>query len=182
MYPVDQDGHQVQTVEFLLAQLFQLRCAGGHEFAAHAGFFNPVTVQHAFHGPLIAPRSQPRDDAFAHCALPPPVVLQPRVTVERNFLAFARACARVADPPPPSVPKIPRSPAAGPNARTARQHRDGAAAPRAASPHRRSPPGCSSAQLARSGVRLPVAAPPIPLPMATATALPTAGAPQLRTS
>src|SRR5258708_19830212 len=94
MTPVDQQGCQIQPIQFLLAQFLHLRRAGLHEFAAHAGFLDPVAVLPTLHGPAIVPRSQSRDDAFAHRALPPSVVLQPRVTVQFHFLAFPRAPPR----------------------------------------------------------------------------------------
>src|SRR5581483_10114130 len=72
----------------------QLCGAGLHELPAHAGLRDPVAVQHALHGALIVPRAQPGDDAFAHRALPPPIVLQPCVAVQLHLLAFAGAHPR----------------------------------------------------------------------------------------
>src|SRR5579883_1550664 len=94
MNPVDQNRHQIEIAKFLLTQFLQLRRTGGYELPAHAGFFNPVAVHHALDGPAIVPRSQSRNDAFAHRALPPSVVLQPRVTVQFHFLSFPRAHSR----------------------------------------------------------------------------------------
>src|SRR5438094_1391560 len=91
MNPIDQEGHQIEFVEFFLAQFLQLRRAGLHELPAHAGFFDSVPVHHAVHRATIVPRSQSRDDAFAHRSLPPSVVLQPCVAVQLHFLAFACA-------------------------------------------------------------------------------------------
>src|SRR5271166_3833212 len=81
MNPVDQNRHQIQIAEFFLAQFLQLRCTGLHEFAAHAGFLNPVAIDYTLHRPSIISRGQSRDDPFTHRALPPSVVLQPRITV-----------------------------------------------------------------------------------------------------
>src|SRR5258708_6192421 len=105
MNSVNQNRHQIQTIQFFLAQLLQLRRAGLHEFAAHAGFFDPVAFHHALHCTPIVPRSQSRNDAFPHRALPPSVVLQPRVTLQFHFLASACAHTRSFHRhlPPPNI-------------------------------------------------------------------------------
>src|SRR5579875_2092318 len=96
MNPVDPNGHQVQFVQFSLTELFQLRSAGLYELPAHARFLNAVAVQHALHGPAMVARAQPRDDPFAYRTLPPPVLLQSCVTLQRNFLPLACAHPRTA--------------------------------------------------------------------------------------
>jgi len=97
MNPVNQDRHQIQFLQSFLVQLFQLCRAGLHELAAHAGFLDPIAIEHALHRPPIVPRGQPGHDPFPHRPLPSPVVLQPRVTVELNFFALARAHPRTLD-------------------------------------------------------------------------------------
>jgi hypothetical protein len=69
----------------------RLGCAGLHELAAHAGLLDPVAIEHALHRPVIVLRGRPRHDPFPNRSLPSPVVLQPRVTVQLNFLAVAGA-------------------------------------------------------------------------------------------
>lgn len=94
MNPIDQDGHQIQIAEFLLAQFFQLRRTGLDEFPAHAGFLDPVPGKHRVDRTLVIPRGQSGHDAFAYRALPPSIVLQSRVTVQFDFLALACAHPR----------------------------------------------------------------------------------------
>src|ERR1700680_4150651 len=86
-----------RSSSFFSHSFFQLCRAGLHELAAHAGFLDPVALQHASHRTVIVPRRQPGHDAFPHCSLPSAVVLQPRITVELNFFALARAYPRTLD-------------------------------------------------------------------------------------
>src|SRR6516165_1141476 len=80
--PVDQNRYHVQLPEFPLAQFLQLRRTGVDEFPADAGFLDTVAVQNALHRTTIVPRAQSGDDAFPHGALPPSVVLHPRIALQ----------------------------------------------------------------------------------------------------
>ncbi len=75
MNPVNQDRHQIEFLQSFLVQFFQLCRAGLHELAAHAGFLDPIAIEHALHRPPIVPRAQPGHDPFPHRPLPSPVVL-----------------------------------------------------------------------------------------------------------
>lgn len=112
-FPIDQKGQKLPFIQLSSAQFLELRHKGRCELAAHAGFLNPIVVQQALHGALVVPCAQPRDDPFAHRVLPSPLVLQPLVVLQRNFLS-CNGCAPVAESSLPSCHPTPHNPAAVP--------------------------------------------------------------------